>query len=532
MKARACGGVLLATVLVSAWSARQATAAPVTWHARISSAVAYAETRSGRISFAVVDEAGRLRGYRVRAVAPSASVLKAMLLVAYLRKTDVRERPLAKWERDLLAPMIRRSDNAAASRMVGLVGEGGLERLASAAGMEHFVLHWPIWGQSEITPRGQARFFYRIESLLPQRHRAYALGLLASVVASQRWGVGRVEHPGWRLYFKGGWGSGTGLVDHQVALYTAPGERFSLAIFTLSNPSHDYGKETLRALAARLLAGIPRPEARVSRTVRFVAQGGYVATAPAGCASLSLHAVGGGTQLVDTGASSCQGFTVALSGRRALWSREEGGNLRLATASFADPSRGELGTFAAGDPLGALAGGVGTLAYAHGATVTVAGGPDCPSPQGAVLAAGSGQVATAVGGIVEVRDASTCALLRSRAPGGSAQALALGDDVLAVLSVGNDGAKRIDRYRVSTGVHLGRTPVGATTLPALAIGNRWIAYSAAHALRVLHAVSGRAWTVWRPRRAAIGLGLAGRRLAWVENGPGSGRVWLLPLPAA
>jgi beta-lactamase class A len=61
-------------------------AAPPTWKARMAAAERYAQARSGTITFAVVDEAGRLHGYQAHAVAPSASVLKAMLLVAYLRR--------------------------------------------------------------------------------------------------------------------------------------------------------------------------------------------------------------------------------------------------------------------------------------------------------------------------------------------------------------------------------------------------------------------------------------------------------------
>jgi hypothetical protein len=91
----------------------------------------YAQARSGTITFAVVDEAGRLHGYQAHAVAPSASVLKAMLLVAYLRRRDVRGRDLEQWERDLLRPMIKRSDNAAASR--GRIGPH-LDRVASGRG--------------------------------------------------------------------------------------------------------------------------------------------------------------------------------------------------------------------------------------------------------------------------------------------------------------------------------------------------------------------------------------------------------------
>jgi Beta-lactamase enzyme family len=504
-------------------------APPSTWQSRVSSAVRYTETRSGMVGFAVVDEAGRLRGYRAGAVAPAASILKPMLLVAYLRRADVRGRELRPWERDLLAPMIRRSDDAAAVRMIGLVGERRLSRLARLAGMDHFRFHWPDWGRSEITPRGQARFFYLIDSLLPARHRAYALRLLAAVVPSQGWGVGRVAHRGWRLHFKGGWSSGTGLVDHQVALYTAAGERFSLALFTRFNPSHEYGKETLRGLAGRLLTGIPHPLAAGPRAARFAAEGGYVALAPSGCGSVALRALGGGTRTVSTAAMGCDGVALALAGGRTLWSRAGGGSTRLATASYADPAPVELGTFGPDDPLGALAGGEGTLAYAHGGVISTVGQSDCPSPNTAV-AAGAGRVAGASGGTVELRDASSCALLRSLAPGGVVNALALDGDLLASLSTGDDGGKRVDVYRISTGARLAGAAVSGATIAALSLRGGRVAFRAPHALRALAVGSGRSWTLWRPRRAPVGSGLAGRRLAWSENGARAGRVWLLPLP--
>ena len=65
-----------------------------------------------------------------------------------------------------------------------------------------------------------------------------------------------VRPPGWRLYFKGGWGSGTGWVDHQVALRTRGDERVSVAILTYLYERHQYGKETLRGIAERLLRGL------------------------------------------------------------------------------------------------------------------------------------------------------------------------------------------------------------------------------------------------------------------------------------
>lgn len=229
------------------------------WKPHVAAARRYAEARAGVVAFAVVNEDGRLRGYRTTAVAPSASVLKPMLLVAYLRKASVRHRELRQWERDLLGPMIRRSDNGAAGAVLGLDGAAAVLAVARLAGMTQFRLSLPVWGLSQITPRDQARFFYRIDSYIPRRHRRYALRLLATIVPAQRWGIAEVAPEGWRLYFKGGWGSGTGLVDHQVALLTGGPNRLSVAITTRFNPSHEYGEATLRGVAARLLRGLPEP---------------------------------------------------------------------------------------------------------------------------------------------------------------------------------------------------------------------------------------------------------------------------------
>jgi beta-lactamase family protein len=231
-----------------------AEAAADTWRAHIGEARTYAESRAGEISFGVRTARG-LRGVRVERSVPSASVVKAMLLVAYLREPDVRRRGLHRADRALLGPMIRRSDNAAASQVCNVVGTGGLARLARRVHMRSFHATRP-WGLSTIDVADQTRFLLNIDRHVPKRHRRYALRLLGSIVPSQRWGIARVRPRGWALYFKGGWGSGTGWADHQVALLRRGTRRLSVAILITSSPSHAYGNETLRGVAARLLRGL------------------------------------------------------------------------------------------------------------------------------------------------------------------------------------------------------------------------------------------------------------------------------------
>ena len=196
-----------------------------------------------------------LYGLGARRSVPSASVLKAMLLVAYLREPSVRDRPLREPDRDLLGPMIRRSDNVTATRVRDIVSNDGLVRLARRVGMRAFAPA-AIWGLSRIDAADQTLFFLQIDRYVPRRHRATAMRLLSSIVPSQRWGIGQVRPPGWALYFKGGWGSGSGSVDHQVALLRRGKRRVSVAILTTGSPSHAYGKATLRGVASRLLRGL------------------------------------------------------------------------------------------------------------------------------------------------------------------------------------------------------------------------------------------------------------------------------------
>lgn len=526
--ARRVAAALLVVLALSAATPAHG-AAPPTWKSRTAAAERYAHGRAGTITFAVVDEAGRQHGYHAHEVAPSASVLKAMLLVAYLRREDVRNRALEQWERDLLAPMIRRSDNYAAARLVGLTGAARLDALARAAGMEHFRLHWPIWGQSEITPRGQALFLHRIDRLVPSRHRGYALRLLATVVPSQRWGVGRVPHAGWELYFKGGWGSGTGLVDHQVALYRASGERFSFALFTRFDPDHEYGKETLRGLAERLLRGVPAPGGHLPRADRVTFTQEAVVTAGPDCAAVTIRPADGGKRMFATGAVTCSGFALASAGLGAIWSWPEGSESHLSTASYGSATPGDLGSFGPSDPLGPLAGSGETLAYAHGGEVSTVGGPDCPV-EASVLAAGGRRLAAGEGDSVEIFDPVTCAVEQTFHPWGVVTALALDEGLVASLSQGSAGRTWLEWFRTATGERLGKQEVAGATLPAVAVRESWILYRTSHSMRVLATGSGRSWTVWHPARRQLGLRLLGKRAVWAENRAGKSFLWALRLP--
>ncbi len=158
----------------------------------------YLHSRAGSASFAVVDERRRIHGFRRSVHYSSASLVKAMLLVAYLDRRDVRHRRVRRAERGLLGPMIRASDNDAATATYDRLGPAGLQRLAHRSGMRRFIAN-PVWGGCQVTARDQAPFSSRIRRLMPERHRKYGLGLLRRIVPSERWGIPHGSPAGWRL---------------------------------------------------------------------------------------------------------------------------------------------------------------------------------------------------------------------------------------------------------------------------------------------------------------------------------------------
>jgi Beta-lactamase enzyme family len=231
------------------------------WRPHFGFANEYVRTRQGSISYGVVGANGFYHGRRAGRTVPMASTIKVMLLATYLRRHGVRHRALHRSERRLLGPMIRRSDNDAATRVRDIVGRRAIERLAHHARMRDFS-YSSSWGLSRTSARDQAHFMDHLERYVPRRHRRYVRRLLATIVPSQRWGIGRVPLHGWKLFFKGGWGIGSGAVDHQIAFLDSHGYRVAVAIMTTSNPSHAYGKRTLRGVARRLLWGLPRIHSR------------------------------------------------------------------------------------------------------------------------------------------------------------------------------------------------------------------------------------------------------------------------------
>lgn len=235
------------------WMTRRALPARFPPLARIRSVQRFLRERGGINSWALIDSWGREHGFAPHRVYVSASLVKAMLLVAYLRK--IGNRAPDAGERASLGPMITSSSNDAANTVYYRVGDTALYELARRAGMRRFSVAG-YWANAHFSAEDQARFFNRIDRLVPKASRAYARGLLSSIVSYQRWGFSRHSLArGFKTFFKGGWrGTGAGQLVHEAALFERRDTRVSMAVLTDGNPSHDYGTETLREVARRLFA--------------------------------------------------------------------------------------------------------------------------------------------------------------------------------------------------------------------------------------------------------------------------------------
>ncbi|MCE3266871.1 MAG: hypothetical protein K0S15_1580 [Solirubrobacterales bacterium] len=224
----------------------------------------FAAAAPARVAFAVTGAGEGVRGLGMDEPFSSASLSKAMLLAAELRRLQRDGAPLDDATRSLLEPMITYSDNDAASAVYARVGDGGLEEVARRAGMRSFEVTPGYWGGAQVTAADLTRFFAGLDENLPARHRAYAKRLLASVTSSQRWGIPAAAGGGWTVYFKGGWrppaAEGTsGPVTHQAGLLVhRSGRRTAIAVLSdLSPGSSSYG--VIEGITRRLLAGDPRP---------------------------------------------------------------------------------------------------------------------------------------------------------------------------------------------------------------------------------------------------------------------------------
>lgn len=223
----------------------------------IDSARRFSRGRRGTVAFAIADERGGVGGLDADRPFASASLTKAMILVAYLRRSSAEGRAPSEADRTSLGYMIRLSDNSSADRMYARTGDVALRDLARRAGMRHFRIDGD-WANASLTAADQARFFLLADRLVPPTEQRYARSLLETVSPEHSWGIPVAARPRWRVFFKGGWRpEGDGELVHQAALLERGPRRVSIAVMTDENPLMTYGEESIEGVARRLLQTPP-----------------------------------------------------------------------------------------------------------------------------------------------------------------------------------------------------------------------------------------------------------------------------------
>jgi hypothetical protein len=225
---------------------------------------AIARARGGSVSFAAIGPRQREVTFDADRRYSAASVVKAMLLVAELRRLAREDLALDDETARTLRAMITYSDNDAADAIYARSGDEGMFDVARDAGMTRFTVAGH-WGNAQITARDMASFMWRLDDLLDLPHGRYAGDLLASVIEPQRWGLPEVTPDDAYLRFKGGWvPTDDGQIVHQAGLVELEGRRYAVAVLTDAQPSMQHAIETIEAVEWQLLRTDPRP-ARASR---------------------------------------------------------------------------------------------------------------------------------------------------------------------------------------------------------------------------------------------------------------------------
>lgn len=176
----------------------------------------------------------------------SASVVKATILAALLRKAHTQHRSLTAREKSLAWLMITQSDNSAATKLWNDVGRYRLQRFLDLAGMSQTVLGpTGYWGLTQITAHDESLLLWLLldpNPVLTTADRHYELNLMAHVIASQRFGVPAGAPAGFTVHVKNGW--------LPVPSATSPWYVNSIGCFTKGDGVKDYSIVVLTHQAA------------------------------------------------------------------------------------------------------------------------------------------------------------------------------------------------------------------------------------------------------------------------------------------
>jgi beta-lactamase class A len=238
-------------------------------------AQAYLAGRRGRVEADVLDlSTGQQWTLGQQAPQAEASVVKLEILEAVLNQRMIQRVVLSLTEQELSPPMIEQSDDEAATTLWQDVGSTkGMRAFDHKAGLAHTSpssclqcpgSSWPGWELTTTTPQDQITLLRQLvqpSGVLDRNDQKYALNLLENVTPAQRWGVSGGVPAGVTVALKNGWLplNATSLdwqVD-SVGWVSGDGRNYLIAVLSTSNPSEQYGIDTLNHLGAMVWSALP-----------------------------------------------------------------------------------------------------------------------------------------------------------------------------------------------------------------------------------------------------------------------------------
>lgn len=191
-----------------------------------------------------------------------ASITKSMLLVAYLRQ--VGSGTLTAQAKTELTNMIENSDNNSANWVYKQLKDGPTQvmQVATDGGMTNFSFDTsdPTYtlGQSQVTANDFAKFFAKIDTLMPDTQKSYGMNLLAHLSSADQTGLLQAGLPG-TVYSKEGWKpepagtTGSPYVVNQAAQFSQGGASYGIAVTVGHVRDQATGENLIKQVVAALL---------------------------------------------------------------------------------------------------------------------------------------------------------------------------------------------------------------------------------------------------------------------------------------
>lgn len=224
------------------------------------SAYTYAQSRNGTTCVSVYDDAsGTIYTYNGTVKVRCASIIKVGIMAAVLNKAAQENRWLTQWEIDQIGPMIKWSDNTAASNLWNYVGAQNVMAYLQSIGMTNTGFEpgipTPWWGYVNTTAKDMtllvAKLYYK--QLATPDLCAYGIGVMTQVVASQSWGV---KPAGEWCAWKNGWFPESDVYRvHSVGVVKAwNGKVYVMAVLTRYDVGlgQQYGIDTINTIASKV----------------------------------------------------------------------------------------------------------------------------------------------------------------------------------------------------------------------------------------------------------------------------------------